>query len=140
MVAGQIAAYLSSRGRRTAAGSGYGRSRRGVPPGAPHLVAAGATASSGGRPTRCSVARLGRRRGNSWNWRRTNLDVARAAADGVVGVRGEDAAGDERRPEHRPGIQDRERAQGRCRPHRSSELCVASSGPGNRSRGRFRTN
>ena len=69
----------------------------------------------------------------------TNLDVARGAADGVEGVRGEDAAGDERRPEHRPGRQDRERAQGRCQPHRSSELCARGFLWGNRSRGRFRT-
>jgi len=69
----------------------------------------------------------------------TDLDVARGAADGVEGVRGEDAAGDERYPEHRPGRQDRETAQGRCQPHRSSELCARGFLWGNRSRGRFRT-
>ena len=67
----------------------------------------------------------------------TNMDVTGGAADGVEGVRGEDAAGDERRPEHRPGRQDRERAQGRGQPHRSGELCARGFLWGNRSRGRF---
>ena len=57
----------------------------------------------------------------------TDLDVARGAADGVEGVRGEDAAGDERRPEHRPGRQDGEKGAG-PRPTPSLRRAVRACG------------
>ena len=69
----------------------------------------------------------------------TNLDVAGGAADGVVGVRGEDAAGDERQVMTVRGDKIAKRRRAAANPHRSRELCARGFLWGNRSRGRFRT-